>query len=69
MKNTLWVDLRQNTLLGSVLSIFVMLCFVNHTLEKISEQIHANGQAKHNITTEYVILNPGEPWDVKEVGR
>jgi len=61
--------MRLNALLGLILFIFVMLCFVNHNLEKLSEQITANGQAKHNITTEYVILNPGEPWDAKEIGR
>jgi len=69
MRNTIWVNMRLNAILGLALCIFTMLGFINHNLEKISEQIHANSQAKHNITTEYVILNPGEPWDVREVGR
>lgn len=61
MKNTPWVNMRLNAILGLVFCIFVALCFINHNLEKISEQIHANGQAEHNITTEYVVINPGEP--------
>ena len=69
MKNSPWVNMRLNALIGFVLCIFVALCFINHNLEGISEKISANGQARHNITAEYVVINPGEPWDAKETLR
>jgi hypothetical protein len=54
-----------------VFILLVMAVFFTamHKLQSIEDRIKQNGQVMHEITAQFVVINPGEKWDVKEVGR
>ena len=53
----------------SIAIVTVIFFVAMHKLQAIEDRITHNGQVMHNITSEIVVINPGELCDVMEAAK